>query len=45
MIPLSVNSRVLNSGPPIALVRVLLLISFTTFPHVKRSMWTVRWRQ
>ena len=31
MISLSMHPRVLNSGPLIALVRVQLLISFTTF--------------
>ena len=39
------NPRVLNSGPPIALVRVLLLIFFTTFPDVQRSTWIARGRQ
>jgi hypothetical protein len=32
MNPLTLNPRVLNSGPPIALVRVQLLNSFTTRP-------------
>jgi hypothetical protein len=45
VIPLTANPYVLNSGHPIALVRVLLLISFTTFPDMQRSRWTSRWRQ